>query len=496
MNWGVLIPVIIYLILVFWVGFYSTRYLKGPSSFLHEYFLGSRELGGFFLAMTMVATYASASSFIGGVGAAYTNGLGWVLLSMTQLVTGYFTLSILGKKFAIMARKINAATITDFLRERYQSKWVVILSAISIVIFMFSSMAAQWVGGGRLIQTMVGIPYIPALFIFAVCVLVYVIIGGFRAVVIADSIQGVVMLIGTVVILIGTIIAGGGLPHIFSQLTAENPNLVTPYGADHSLSPVYVSSFWILVGVGVVGLPQISVRAMSYRNSKAMHRAIIIGTFVVGFIMFGFTLTGVLARVVIPGVKVGDEVMPLLTLKILPSWLAGITLAAPMAAIMSTVNALLLVISSSIVKDLFINYIKPHATNESVKKLSFAVTTVIGILVFFMAIHPPKLLVWLNLFAFGGLEAAFIWPIVMGLYWKSGNGYGAFASIVTGVVSYIVFNLKIPGFFDGTKLNPFGLHPVIVPVVLSFVAYVLFSLLARRRTAVQQTKIISKFWSA
>lgn len=488
MNWQVIIPIVIYLVVVFLIGFYASRYVSRSSSFLHEYFLGSRQLGGFVLAMTMVATYGSASSFIGGPGTAYTMGLGWVLLSMTQVVTGYFTLSVLGKKFAIMSRKIKAVTITDFLKERYQSKWVVILSAVSMIVFLFSAMAAQWVGGGRLIESLAGIPYTAALFIFAVSVLVYVIIGGFRAVVITDSIQGVVMMIGTVLIVVATLIAGGGISNIMSDLTAENPDLITPYGTDHSLTPAYVSSFWILVGVGVVGLPQIAVRAMSYRNSRAMHRAIMIGTFVVGFFMLGFTTVGVFARAILPGIEVGDTVMPLLMLKVLPPWLAGIALAAPMAAIMSTVDSILLLVSSALVKDIYINYVKPNATESTVRKSSIWITAIIGILVTIMAIHPPDLLIWLNLFAFGGLESAFIWPLIMGLYWKGGNKYGAFTSIIIGVVSYICFNTFIP--------NPFGLHPVVMPVVLSFVGYVAVSLITKERTKIEQREIVTKLWSA
>ena len=101
--------------------------------------------------MTMMATYGSASSFIGGPGVAYTRGLGWVLLSMAQLATGYFVLMVLGKKFAIVARRYKAITLIDFLKERYKSHTVVLLSAASIIIFLFSAMAAQWVGGARLI---------------------------------------------------------------------------------------------------------------------------------------------------------------------------------------------------------------------------------------------------------------------------------------------------------------------------------------------------------
>lgn len=473
MNWPVIIPLIAFLAIIFIIGFWANTYLQQSETFLNEYFLGGRQLGGFILAMTMTATYGSASSFIGGPGVAYTEGLGWVLLAMAQVATGYFVLMVLGKKFAIMARRYKAVTLIDFLKGRYESKAVVLLSAASIIIFLFSAMAAQWVGGARLIESLTGLTYTASLFIFAVSVLVYVIVGGFRAVALTDAVQGSVMLFGTVVLLIATIIAGGGVPNIINDLITENPNLVTPYGSDGSLTPLYVSTFWILVGVGVVGLPQITVRAMSYKNSKAMHRAIIIGTVVVGFIMLGMHLIGVFARPIIPGVEVGDKVMPLIALSVLPPWLAGIVLAAPMAAIMSTVDSLLLLVSSAVVKDVYLNYIERDATNEKVKKISFTVTTILGILVFLMALSPPDLIIWLNLFSFGGLEAAFIWPVIFGLYWDSSNKYGAISSMVVGVGSYIIVDRFYP--------NALGMHTVVLPILFSLIAFVSMSIIFNKR---------------
>ncbi|WP_368504351.1 sodium/pantothenate symporter [Alkalihalophilus sp. As8PL] len=472
MNWPVIIPLLIFLLSIFVIGFWSSTYLKKSDSFLQEYFLGSRELGGFILAMTMIATYGSASSFIGGPGIAYTQGLGWVLLAMAQVATGYFVLMILGKKFAIYARKYNAITLVDFLKQRYQSKWVVLFSAFSIIIFLFSAMTAQWVGGARLIESLTGLSYTSALFIFAVAVLFYVIIGGFRAVALTDTIQGVVMVFGTLIILIGTIIAGGGIPAIMQDLIAENPNLVTPFGHDGGLTPAYVSSFWILVGVGVVALPQVTIRAMSYKNAKAMHRALITGTIVVGFIMLGMHLIGVFARPILPGIEVADSVMPLITLEVLPPWLAGIVLAAPMAAIMSTVDSLLLLVSSTVVKDVYLNYVKPEASNQQVKKVTIGTTSALGIFVFMLALSPPDLLIWLNLFAFGGLEAAFIWPVIMGLYWQRGNKHGALASMIVGVGSYILIHTFAPNFL--------GVHTVVFPILLSFIFFVFVSLLTNQ----------------
>ena len=97
MHWQVVFPLLLFLIIIFGIGIWANKHVRSSNSFLQEYFLGGREMGGFILAMTMIATYGSASSFIGGPGVAYTKGLGWVLLAMAQLPAGYFVLMILGK---------------------------------------------------------------------------------------------------------------------------------------------------------------------------------------------------------------------------------------------------------------------------------------------------------------------------------------------------------------------------------------------------------------
>lgn len=471
-HWQVIIPLLLFLVVIFGIGIVANKQVRTSNSFMQEYFLGGREMGGFILAMTMMATYGSASSFIGGPGVAYNTGLGWVLLAMAQLPAGYFALMVLGKKFAIVSRRIEAITLIDFLKKRYDSNIIILLSAFSIIVFLFASMTAQWVGGARLIEALTGLNYTSALLIFAASVLVYVIIGGFRAVALTDAVQGTIMIIGTVILLIGTVIAGGGVENIMQNLVAENPKLVSPFGAEGNLTPLYVSTFWILIGLGVIGLPQIAVRAMSYKDAKSLHRAILIGTIGIGTIMFGMHLIGVFARSVVPGIEIGDKVMPLVTLEVLPPLLAGIVLAAPMAAIMSTVNALLILVSSTVVKDLYLNFINPKATEQQIKKRSYWVTTIIGLAVVIFALNPPEFLIWLNLFAFGGLESAFLWSVVFGLYWKKANKYGAISSMIVGLTLYIAIDRLSP--------HVFGMHTVTLPIVTSFFTFILVSLMTHK----------------
>ncbi len=122
MQLEVILPLVAYLVVVFGISVYAMR-KRSTGTFLNEYFLGSRSMGGIVLAMTLTATYISASSFIGGPGAAYKYGLGWVLLAMIQLPAVWLSLGILGKKFAILARRYNAVTLNDMLFARYQSRF-------------------------------------------------------------------------------------------------------------------------------------------------------------------------------------------------------------------------------------------------------------------------------------------------------------------------------------------------------------------------------------
>ncbi|HHY39408.1 MAG TPA: sodium/panthothenate symporter [Clostridia bacterium] len=484
-NWAILAPVIIYLVLVYIIGYYSYAFVSKAKAgkgegFLSEFFLSGRDLGGFVLAMTLVATYVSAGSFVGGPGTAYVMGLGWVFLAMSQMPTGYLTLAMLGKKFAIIASKIKAITIVDFLRQRYESNAVAVIGSIAIVVFLIASMVAQWVGAARVLQA-VGFSYHVGLAVFAITVLIYVTVGGFRAVALTDALQGTVMLIATVAIIVMTIAVGGGVSNIVKEMYNTDPALITPYGPKNFIAVPWICSFWVLVGIGIAGLPQIALRAMAYKTSQAMHRAILIGTPVAGFLMLGMHLAGAFGRVIVPGIQSGDLVIPTLTAKVFPPFFAGIFLAGPLAAIMSTVDSMLILVASAIVKDLYLSA-RPNTSDRSIASLSTIVTAVIGILVFLLAIKPPSLLVWLNLFSIGGLESTFFWPIVLGLYWKRANGTGALASMIAGMGTYILF--------DRVWSRPFGTHTVILPMLIALVVIVVVSILTKKPSE----EVERRFW--
>lgn len=463
-NKEMLIPLITYLLFVFGVAYYAYRQRAG-SSFLSEYYIGSRSMSGFVLAMTTAATYLGASSFIGGPGAAYKYGLGWVLLAMIQVPAVLLALGVLGKKFALLARQYKAVTINDLLLSRYQNKFVVWISSLALLLSFFAMMTVQFIGAGRLLETTLGLDYRMAVVIFACTVGIYTFIGGFRAVVMTDTIQGLVMIIGTAFLFGGVLYAAGGVENAMNTIQGINPQLLEPYGIDERpLDFTFMTSFWVLVCFGLIGLPQLAVRSMAYKDSKSLHRALVIGTLAVSVLVLGMHLTGVIGRAVIPDLKIPDQVIPTLMVQVLPPLVAGIFLAAPMAAIMSSIDSLLIQSSSTLIKDLYLAF-KPNAVNNENKLKWFSTITTLTftLLLVFAALNPPEMLIWLNLLSLGGLEATFLWVIVLGLYWEKANASGAICSMICGLVSYVI----IATF----KISIFGFHAIVPALVIGLIGF-------------------------
>ena len=462
-----LIPITIYLLIMLGIA-YKVNKIKHSKDvdFTEEYFIGSRNMGGFVLAMTIIASYVGASSFIGGPGIAYKLGLGWVLLACIQVPTAFFTLGIIGKKLAIISRRINGVTIIDLLRARYKSDIVVILSSITMLIFFIGTVVAQFVGGARLFETVTGYSYIIGLILFSGVVTAYTSFGGFRAVALTDAIQGIVMLIATGVLFYVVLEKGNGMENIMLTIAKTNPSMLTP-SSDGNIAKPFILSFWVLVGIGLLGYPSTAVRCMGFKDSKSLHRAMIIGTSVVGLLMLGMHLVGVMGMAVEPNVEIGDKIIPILALKNLHPILAGIFIGGPLAAIMSTVDSLLIMTSATIVKDLYLHYVNKEAKIEKIKKLSFMTSLGFGMIVFLLALNPPNLLVWINLFAFAGLEATFFCPIVFGLFWKKANSTGAIASMIFGFITFIYLTV--------CKINILGMHNIVPVLFVSTVVFIIGS---------------------
>ncbi len=225
------------------------------------------------------------------------------------------------------------------------------------------------------------------------------------------------------------------------------------------ITPLMLFSYFVLLGIAAVGLRHASVRAMAYRDSRTMHRAMMYSIPIMTLFSLFFTTAGPMMRVLYPNADSPDSVLPTFIVDSMPSWLAGVVLGAPLAAVMSTVSSMLLVTSSAVVKDLYTNYVNPRASERRITNLSYFATAAIGVAVVLLSLTPPDYLQFAVLYAMGGLEATFFAPIVMGLYWKRASRWGAISSMYLGLGSYLLIGI----FFE----RPFGMDPVITSLALS-----------------------------
>lgn len=482
MRWNVLIALFCYLLVVAGIGYVVwSRRQRLTGGRTEDYFVGGRSLGPWLLLFTILASLASAGTFVGGPGVAYEVGWTWVIGGLSWVPATIFILGPLSKKFAIVARKLRSLTVTDILRHRYESKILVLAASLGLVIFLIAYMVAQFVGGARVLQSVTGLPYTWGVVIFGVIVAAYTAFGGFKADVVTDLFQGLVMLVGSFVLWFA-VLSFVSWSDITSQLRQADPALMTLEGAGDLTIPL-LASYWLVFGIFFAALPHVAVRAMSYRDTQAMHRAMVFGP-VVGYVFsMGFAVMGVAAIVLLPNLQSADMAVPTLIAEYVPGWLAGALLAAPMAAIMSTIDSMILIVSAAIVKDVFHNYVRKDASDRQLARLSAGTSSVVGLLVLVVSLRPPDLVQFIVIFAIGGLQATLFWPLLLGLYWKRGNTLGATLSVIGGLGTYLLSAGPLPQ-------ASLGMDPLVVSLTASGVLYVVGTYAGRPPSR----DIIAKFW--
>lgn len=479
-NFMALVPLLIFMGVMVAIGFYVRRADAHGfgKDFVQHYFIGSHNLGGFVLAMTTVATYSSVSSFVGGPGMAWQIGFGWIYMAVVQVTAIFLVLGIFGKRVALLSREFNAVTVVDIIRERFESDFLASMAAFIIVLFFCGTMTAQFVGGAKLFATVTGYSYEMGLLLFGLVVVLYTTVGGFRAVALTDTCCAVMMMIGIVMLLYYVLDAGGGYMAIMDSISQNHPEMLEPLSGGNMPLGLYLTQ-WILVGICTIALPQSVVRGISYKDTKSLHRAMLIGTIVVGFMNIGINFTGILAHGVLTDSLASyggvDYIIPKTIVTAMPQELVGIAIIGPLAASISTISGLLIVASSAIIKDVYLHHQQKQgkmSSSNRLKFLSMLATAVIGCIVFFIALTPPSLIWIINMFAFGGLETAFFWTLLLGLFWKKANKLGALLSMGGGTIAYCLTMAL------GFKVM--GLHQIVIGITVSLLLFLLGSHYGKR----------------
>lgn len=233
-------------------------------------------------------------------------------------------------------------------------------------------------------------------------------------------------------------------------------------------------SFFFMWAISGSGQPQYMVRLMAFKDTKTLRWSIVTVTFYFSLIYFPLVVIFCCARVLLPGMEgEADEIMPhmaiFLTENVGMGWLAGLLLAAPFAAVMSTVDSFLLVVSSSLVRDIYQRNISPDASEKTMKWLSYFATLAVGLIALIGAINPPQFLQDIIVYVGSGLAAAFLFPVASMLYWPRSNMLGCLAGMMGGFGAHLGMHLigwQIYGEFVQPYLL-FGFSPVVIGLAAS-----------------------------
>ena len=257
-------------------------------------------------------------------------------------------------------------------------------------------------------------------------------------------------------------------------------------------------SFFFMWAISGAGQPSSMVRLMAFKDSQTLRRSIFTVAIYYSMIYFPLVIIFCCARILMPGMEgEPDRIMPamavFLTENIGAGWLAGLLVAAPFAAVMSTVDSFLLMISSALVRDIYQRNINPRAQERSIKILSYLFTLIVGTGAMLGAVNPPQFLQDIIVYTGSGLAAAFLAPMVFALYWPRANGTGCIAGMLAGFAAHL--SMYVAGMFgeNGSFFQPyqlFNFNPIIVGLFTSFAA----TYLVTKCTAPPPDDLVKKYF--
>lgn len=447
-----------YLVAVLGIGVYAARF---SSAGLTEFFLAGRSLNRFVVALSAVVSGRSAWLLLGLTGMAWSRGVGALWAAVGYIVAELMLFLWYAPRLRRFTGQYDCITLPDFFATRFDDRdgRLRILLSVIMLVFMVGYVAAQFVGGGKAIGASFGLQPETGILLTALLVLGYTMLGGFLAVSLTDTLQGVLMIGALVALPLLTISSLGGWAPVLAELRAFDAAMLDPFavGAGAIIA-------WVGIGLGSPGNPHILVRYMSIRDPAQLRAAALVGTSWNVVMAAGAVLIGLAGRVYFPEAAMlpgadPENLYPALAEAHLPPVLFGVVVASIFAAIMSTADSQLLVATSSVVRDVYEKVLRrgePLPPRRLVLYSRVLVLLVAAALVF--GLRAENIVFWLTLFAWAGLGAALGPTSILALYWRgatrAGVGAGALAGAVTTIAWYLsplsglMYEL-IPGFTAG-----------------------------------------------
>jgi sodium/proline symporter len=443
MNFA-LIGFIFYLVLILLVGFITYNRNKSHKDF----FLAGRKLNPWVVAFSERASGESAWLLLGLPGAAFASGLMefWTALGCVSGIIFYWF--FIAKVLRLETERLGAITVPTFLAIRFEKGQATIrvLATFIIIFFFIFYLSAQFNGAGKILNVTFGLGQSTGMIIGAGVIIFYTMMGGFFAVAWTDMIQGIIM-IGTLVILPLVGLAelkqfhDGALP-LADLVASDGHRLLSWTGGKTAWAAAAMIISGLSWALGYMGQPHLLTRFMAIRNadqikvSRRIAIAWVIPAFT-GALLIGIIGAGLYEQGMFDDI---EKVMPHLANDLLPAWLAGIFVSGAIAAMMSTADSQLLVISSSIIEDLFHRTLGWEVGDKALLRGSRWITIIVGLIAFVIALTSNKLIFSMVSYAWAGLGSSFGPLILLMLTWKKVTWQGTIAGLLTGFITTVVWS--------------------------------------------------------
>lgn len=444
--------------------------------------MGGEKISGYSLALSERATGESAWLLLGLTGYAYSEGMAAIWVALGCVAGILFLWIFLAKPLQKLTEKTGALTVPGLFSGKFKgtNKSFGILSSLIIIFFFVLYIAAQFSGAGKIFNDTFNIDPFWGMVIGLALVTFYTMLGGFITVVATDAFQAVLMVFTCVAL---PIIAIGiaatyniNIAETISHASYTIPlNIETAKQATGGLLIVNGLSW----AFGYTGQPQLLTRMMAMRNKKAVQQSrwlaiawtllAYIGAFMIEIIGYKLVQVGALGDAATSVANDAEKIMPIMVMTLLHPILAGILLSGAVSAIMSTASSQLMVVSSSMTEDFYLQITKKKVEEKQMLFLNKILTLVVGLVGFLLAIVMEDTVYGLVSYAWSGIGASFGPAIVLLIFWKRLSRAGVFASLITGIFSAVIWKTWL--------LEPTGILERLASYLLAFGMAVVFSLI-------------------
>ncbi len=461
MNFTIMSIVIIYLLIMLFIGWYSSKKINSNEDFM----VAGRRLGPILMAGTLAATEIGGGSSLGVVEKAYGDwgmSAAWYIIAMGITFT---VLTIFGSKF----RSSMVKTVPEYFRRRY-GKAPGAITAIVMMLPLIGLTASQLIASAVIISVITGLSFNLAVIIVAIVVTAYSILGGLWSVTITDFVQVFLIVIGMALAIPFALKTAGGWDNVVAALPKEHFSLTKGIGIKGIIGLVVMYTASFAVGQEAV------CRYYAAKDDRAAVKGSIYAAIINFVYAFIPTVLGLITLALVKqNIISGDAIMangaryalPTLAMQTMPSIIVGLLFAGIISATMSSADSDLLGAGSIFGNDIYKVYIKKDASDNDVLRVTKTSMFIIGVLALLVALFNKGSIIGILMFSFTLRAGGSFIPYILGHYWKKGSWTGTVASLITGSLGVVLVEKKVISFFS--------LDPIFLGLLLSIVTFVIFT---------------------